>query len=117
VLSYTTSPAYHLIAEGDPGFVALPFEEGHYLQVEVAARLASTDQPELADEFLSFIVQDAFQSAIPTANWMYPSVLPRGGLPDGFESLRPERTLYFSPEEAADRRDDAVEAWREALSQ
>jgi thiamine transport system substrate-binding protein len=34
VLSYTTSPAYHLIAEGDDSKAAAPFAEGHYLQVE-----------------------------------------------------------------------------------
>ena len=117
VLSYTTSPAYHLIAESDPGYVALPFEEGHYLQVEVAAKLAGTDAPELADRFLAFMLTDGFQGAIPTTNWMYPVVTPPAGLPEGFESLRPETTLYLAPEDVAVRRDLAVEAWRAALSQ
>jgi ABC-type thiamine transport system substrate-binding protein len=36
VLSYTTSPAYHLIAEGDATKAAAAFDEGHYLQIEVA---------------------------------------------------------------------------------
>jgi len=34
-LSYTTSPAYHLIAEEDASKVAWAFDEGHYMQVEV----------------------------------------------------------------------------------
>ncbi|KAB2861859.1 MAG: thiamine ABC transporter substrate binding subunit, partial [Bauldia sp.] len=38
VLSYTTSPAYHEIAEGSRRYQAAAFAEGHYLQVEVAAR-------------------------------------------------------------------------------
>ena len=46
VLSYTTSPAYHMIAEEDDSKVALPFREGHYMQIEVAGKLAATDQPE-----------------------------------------------------------------------
>lgn len=117
VLSYATSPAYHLIAEEDPGFVALPFEEGHYLQVEVAARLAASDAPELAGEFLAFMLSEPFQGAIPTTNWMYPAVTPEAGLPEGFESLRPETTLYLPPEEAEARRGSAIEAWRAALSQ
>lgn len=116
VLSYTTSPAYHLIAEQDPGYVALPFEEGHYLQVEVAAKVASTDAPDLADRFLAFTLTDAFQSAIPTTNWMYPAVTPAAGLPEGFESVRPEKTLFLSPEEAEAQRGPAVESWRTALS-
>ena len=76
VLSYTTSPAYHLIAEGDASKSAAAFDEGHYMQIEVAAKLASSDQPELADAFLEFMVSEAFQSVISTTNWMYPSVTP-----------------------------------------
>ena len=34
VLSYTTSPAYHLIAEGDDTKRAAAFKEGHYMQIE-----------------------------------------------------------------------------------
>ena len=118
VLSYTTSPAYHLIAEDDASKAAAAFEEGHYMQVEVAAKLAGTDQPELADQFLQFMVSDAFQSIIPTTNWMYPAVAPQAGLPEGFETLiSPEKALLFSPQEAASLRDDALEEWLRALSQ
>jgi len=118
VLSYTTSPAYHLIAEGDATKVALPFTEGHYLQVEVAAKLAASDQPALADAFLAFMLTDAFQSAIPTTNWMYPAVTPADGLPEGFDTLLvPSESLLFTPEEAAAMRDDALAEWLSALSQ
>lgn len=116
VLSYSTSPAYHLIAEEDPGFVALEMEEGHYLQVEVAAKVASTDVPDLADAFLAFMLTDAVQSVIPTTNWMYPAVTPAAGLPEGFESMRPAVSLFLTPEEAAALREPAIGAWREALS-
>jgi len=118
VLSYTTSPAYHLIAEEDDSKAAAAFEEGHYMQVEVAGKLAATDQPELADAFLSFMVTDAFQSIIPTTNWMYPAVTPTAGLPDGFETLiTPEKALLLSPEDAAAARDGALAEWRDALAQ
>jgi thiamine transport system substrate-binding protein len=118
VLSYTTSPAYHLIAEGDDTKAAASFAEGHYLQVEVAGKLASTDQPDLADRFLAFMGTDAFQSVIPTTNWMYPAVMPEAGLPAGFETLiTPEQSLLFTAEEAAAARDSALTEWREALAQ
>ncbi|MEA7931716.1 hypothetical protein ONJ16_27460, partial [Salmonella enterica subsp. enterica serovar Montevideo] len=42
--------------------------EGHYLQVEVAARTVASKQPELAEKFLKFMVSPAFQNAIPTGN-------------------------------------------------
>ncbi len=117
VLSYTTSPAYHLIAEEDASKVAWSFEEGHYMQVEVAGKVAGTDQPELADQFLAFMVSDAFQSVIPTTNWMYPAVTPADGLPEGFETLvTPETSLLLSSEDAAALRDGALDEWRTALS-
>ena len=117
VLSYTTSPAYHLIAEDDPTKAAAKFTEGHYLQVEVAGIIAGSEQAELARQFLEFMVTDAFQSVIPTTNWMYPAVTPAAGLPEGFETLTiPDRALLLPPEEAAALRDTATEEWRAALS-
>lgn len=117
VLSYTTSPAYHLIAEEDPSKAAAAFEEGHYMQVEVAAKLAASDQPALADAFLQFMVSEAFQSAIPTTNWMYPAVTPADGLPDGFDTLiNPSVSLLLSADDAATLRDPALAEWLNALS-
>ncbi len=117
VLSYTTSPAYHIIAEDDDTKVALPFDEGHYMQVEVAGKVAGTDVPDLADRFMQFMVSDAFQAIIPTTNWMYPAVMPDDGLPQGFDALIvPDQALLFSPEDAAAVRNAALEEWRDALS-
>lgn len=117
VLSYTTSPAYHLIAEEDASKLALPFTEGHYLQIEVAAKLSTTDQPDLADAFLAFMLSDAFQSVIPTTNWMYPAITPAEGLPAGFETLiTPAQSLLFDIEEAQTIRDTALAEWLAALS-
>jgi len=117
VLSYTTSPAYHLIAEEDDSKVAWAFAEGHYMQVEVAGKVAGTAHPELADQFMAFMVSDAFQSVIPTTNWMYPAVTPAAGLPAGFETLIvPEASLLLAPEDAAARREMALDEWRTALS-
>ena len=117
VLSYTTSPAYHLIAEKDDTKAAAPFAEGHYLQIEVAGKLAATDQPELADRFLAFMGTDPFQSVIPETNWMYPAKIPAAGLPEGFGTLiKPEGSLLLSPEKAEELRAPALDEWRAALS-
>lgn len=117
VLSYTTSPAYHLIAEEDDNKTAAAFDEGHYMQVEVAGKLASTDQPELADQFLAFMLTQDFQSVIPTTNWMYPAKELEDGLPQGFDTLiQPEKSLLLSAEEAAATRDAALDEWLNALS-
>ncbi len=116
VLSYTTSPAYHLIAESDDTKAAALFDEGHYLQIEVAGKLAASDQPELADQFLAFMQTDAFQSVIPQTNWMYPAVTPAAGLPDGFDTFRPAKSLLLSPLDAQAARDAALAEWQAALA-
>ena len=117
VLSYTTSPAYHLIAEGDATKRAAPFAEGHGMQIEVGAVLAGSDSPDLARRFLDFMLTDAAQSVIPTTNWMYPARTPAAGLPEGFETLhRPETSLLLTPDQARARRDAAVAAWQAALA-
>ncbi len=116
VLSYTTSPAYHLIAEEDDSKAAAAFDEGHYMQIEVAAKVASTDQPDLADAFLAFMLSERFQAIIPTTNWMYPAVTPPIGLPQGFATLiAPDTALFYPPNEAAAIRDEALEKWLTAL--
>ena len=117
VLSYTTSPAYHLIAEGDESKAAAAFSEGHYMQVEVAGKLAATDQPQLADQFLNFMTSAAFQEVIPQTNWMYPAYAIPTGLPSGFEQMiTPEVSLMFDPKEASALRDATLSEWRAALS-
>lgn len=115
VLSYTSSPAYHRIAEEDDSKDWAPFAEGHYLQVEVTGILAASDQPDLARAFLAFTRTEAFQSVIPTTNWMYPATdIP---LPEGFETARPEVSLLLSADEAQAARDPALAEWQAALAQ
>ncbi|MCG6303267.1 thiamine ABC transporter substrate binding subunit [Vibrio vulnificus] len=115
VLSYTTSPAYHLIAENDAQFAAADFSEGHYMQVEVAAKVKSSSNQALADQFMRFILSDEFQGAMPTGNWMYP--VTNVMLPEGYGSLTvPEKALSFSAEEVAKQRKAWIREWQSALT-
>src|SRR6218665_2712463 len=54
-LSYSTSPAYHIIAEGDDTIHAAMFAEGHLAQTEVAGVLKSSEHQELARKFLAYL--------------------------------------------------------------
>lgn len=115
VLSYTTSPAYHIIEEQDNRYAAAPFSEGHYMQVEIAGQLAASKWPELAAEFMAFITTPAFQQHIPTTNWMYPVIdIP---LPEAFTNMpKPAITLEFSPQQVAEQRTSWIQAWQNAVS-
>lgn len=111
VLSYTTSPAYHMVTEDRHTIRAAAFEEGHYLQMELAAVTRASDEPELARAFIAYLIGPEAQGAIPTTNWMFP-VNPAAELPDAFDSLiRPGRTLAFPADEAAANRKAWIREW------
>lgn len=115
-LSYTTSPAYHVIAEEDGTKPAAAFSDGHYMQIEVAGKLAASDAPDLADQFLAFMTGEEFQTIIPTTNWMYPAY-PAGDLPEAFGDLAvPAKSLLFAVEDTPAIRDAALAEWLDALS-
>ena len=87
VLSYTTSPAYHAIAENDERYAAATFSEGHVAQIEVAGLLKSSKQQALGADFLQYLVSPAAQAVIPTTNWMFPVVEIGADLPPAFAAL------------------------------
>lgn len=117
VLSYTTSPAYHLIAEKTGRYKAASFEEGHYLQVEVAAQTVNGSKNPLAAQFLTFITGTAFQDTIPENNWMYPAAKTSSPLNPAFDTLvKPAKTLTFKSEEVATNRKAWIDEWLEAMS-
>ncbi|OCX65942.1 thiamine ABC transporter substrate binding subunit [Thioclava sp. SK-1] len=116
VMSYTTSPAYHIIAEDDTTKAAAIFPEGHYFMTELAAQLNTTDQPQLAQAFMDYILSDAFQGMIATANWSYPAIIKPGFLPPQFADLpRPAKTLFYSEQEAEEIRQEALDEWLTAF--
>ncbi|MFB2594472.1 thiamine ABC transporter substrate binding subunit [Paracoccus sp. p4-l81] len=118
VLSYTTSPAYHIIAEKDDTKAAAIFPEGHYFMTELAARLSTSDQPELGQKFMDYVMSDDFQGMIATANWSYPARFEPGSLPEGFAALpRPDKTLFYSETEAEALRQPALDEWLRAFGQ
>lgn len=115
VLSYTTSPAYHQVAEGVDHYKAALFSEGHIAQVEVAAISAYSKQPELANQFLAFLISRKAQEIIPVTNWMLP-VVEEANLPDAFNTLVSPKTIGFSPIDIAKNRKDWIDTWRSAAS-
>ncbi len=117
VLSYTTSPAYHMVAEHSERYQATSFEEGHYIQIEVAGLLKNAPEKELGKTFLSFILTPGFQDAIPENNWMMPVTATSQPLPDAFNKLvQPTKTFLMSPEEVAKNRKAWIDEWLTAMS-
>ncbi|MXQ11410.1 thiamine ABC transporter substrate binding subunit [Microvirga makkahensis] len=117
VMSYTTSPAYHIAVEKKNNYKAAIFAEGHYMQVEIAGMTRTAKQPELAKKFMAFVLSDAFQSAMPEGNWMMPAKAPVAGLPDAFKDLpQPQKALLFTPEEVRQNRRAFTDTWLNATA-
>jgi thiamine transport system substrate-binding protein len=118
VLSYTTSPAYHEVAENTERYQAAAFAEGHYLQIEVAGMTANGAKNPLSQKFLAFMTGPKFQGVIPETNWMFPAGKTDKPLNPAFDKLvKPARTLLFTPKEVAANRQAWVDEWLQAMSE
>ena len=116
VLSYTTSPAYHKVAENDNTKVAAIFDEGHLMQIEVGAILEKSEKKQLAADFLAFMTSSEAQLIIPTTNWMYPVKQPDTELPVAFkEGLSEIKPIYLDPNTASSLKESAIEVWKGEL--
>ena len=113
VLSYTTSPAAHIMFEDNNDFSAINFEEGNYLTIEFAGILKSSKNKIQANNFINFILTEEFQSVIPSTNIMYP-VTKIKNLPDAFKSLEIPKVLQLSPSLINKNKDIWIEEWLNA---
>ena len=118
VLSFTTSPAYHIAVEEDNTKQAAIFKEGHYPFFELAAKVKSSENDVLSSMFMKFILSDEFQDLIPMTNWSYPSAQAVEKWPSVFSDLpMPQSAVYLSENAASEITKQAIEEWRSALSQ
>ena len=115
VLSYSTSPGYHMEIDKTEQYQAAAFDEGHYLQVEVAALLKGSANQELGREFLAYLTSKDAQAALPLTNVMYPVVDLGDALPPSFNKLITPASIHqLSPEEVRDNRKSWIDEWLEA---
>lgn len=115
VLSYTTSPAYHIVEEHKTNIKAASFKEGHYGQIEVAAVLKSSKHQALAKAFLDFMPTKTFANIIPTANWAYP-VVKSAKLPEAFDTLyKPEKMILLDGQTVVKQRKHIINEWLNAI--
>jgi thiamine transport system substrate-binding protein len=118
VVSYTTSPAYHIAAEGKTNYKAAIFAEGHYLQIEVMAAMKAARDPALAKSFLAFMLSEEAQSLLPEGNFMFPAKLDPAKLPASLKALAmPQKALSLPPAEVEEKRRAFLDEWLAATTQ
>jgi len=97
VISYTTSPAYHVENDKTDRYKALLFPEGLIMQVEGAGIVKGARHPELAKAFIEFMLTPAFQNELPLTQWMYP-VNASVKLPASYNAApKPAKVLKANP--------------------
>jgi len=118
VLSYTTSPAYHMVVENESKYQAVPASEGFYPQVEVAAQLKNAPNPDLAGQFMQFILTQGFQGEVATGNWMFPVIESADSLPKAFSTLeQPNKVLILPADQVAQNRKLWINEWLDSVTQ
>ena len=116
VLSYTTSPAYHVEAEQTQRYKALVFTEGNYLQIEGMGIVKGCRHVIWARRFIDFILTEEFQEEIPLTNWMYP-VNPNTTLPDSFDyAPKPDISLSLGSEKIQNELERWLKDWVKLVS-
>lgn len=114
VLSYTTSPAYHIIAEKKYNYKYAHFKEGHYMQIEVAAILKSSKHKKLANDFMKYMISTKFADIIPTTNWMYPVTKTSKPLPKPFMD-RPKKSLLLDANDITKHKKEYIQEWLDGI--
>lgn len=112
VLSYTTSPFYHLWNENDDRFRAAPFRDGHLAQIELAAITQTSKQPELAHQFLQFLLQPEAQRVLVKYNLMQP-VIPLND--EELSRITPFPAMKFTAP-SAETLNNWLATWQKAIS-
>ncbi len=113
VLSYTTSPAAHIMFEERYDILATTFEEGNYITIEFAGILNNSQNKDLANKFLNFILSEEFQSVIPSTNIMYPVTNIRD-LPEAFDKLNVPNFIQMDPKEINKNKEKWIDEWLNA---
>ena len=113
VMSYTTSPAYHVEYEKDEHIKTVLFNEGNYMQTEGIGILKNAPHMDAAKKFLDFVLTEDFQNELALTNWMYPVIDTK--LPDSYKSAPvSDRPLLLGADEIDKNLDSWLNGWLES---
>lgn len=117
VLSYTTSPAYHLEEEKTDAFKALVFPDGNFRQIEGVGLVKHSKKKDLAKRWVEALLSEEVQKHVATLQWMYPA---RKGvkLPASFAGLpKVAKSLDPDPAEIEKHKKEWLRRWTAAVAQ
>ena len=111
VLSYATSPAYHVEHEKTTRYRAFVPAEGGFRQIEGVGLLEGAKNTDLGKKYIDFMLSKAFQSRIPLSQWVFP-VNREVELPASFSyAARADKFVSLAPGVLAGKREAWLKAW------
>ena len=111
VLSYSTSPYYHLEYEDESKYQAMIFEEGHLPTKEVVYVRNESSNKKLGQLFINFLLKKQIQEIIAQKNIMYP--VNEDAIPQKMKSLvKPVEINYVENLSAG----ELAEEWLEIVT-
>jgi len=120
VVSYGSSPPAEVIfAEepiDEPPTAAFVNDESCFRQIEFVGILKGTQNRELAEAWVDFMLSRTFQEDVPLQMFVFP-VNENAQLDEVFARYMaiPETTAFVSPEEIAANREEWIRAWTETV--
>lgn len=120
VVSYATSPAAEVFfadpqpAESPTGSLNIPGSA--FKQVEFVGILQGAKQPELARQWIDFMLGETFQADIPLQMWVYPARADTP-LPEVFTKFAqaPTDVATLMPDQLQAGRETWIQAWTDAV--
>lgn len=115
VVSYSTSPAYHLEFEDTNRYKGVIFEEGGFLQIEGAGIVNGAAHSDLARKFIDFMLSEEFQRELPLTQFMMP-VNQDVQLPDSFSIVETtDNILPLDRTQLETSLDEWIRLWLSAI--
>ncbi len=110
VISYTTSPVYHVMWEDTTRYQALLFTDGHEATIEAVGIVKGTKHRSEAEAFIDFLLTNA-QVDLANANSMYP-VNSEITLPAAYDYAPVPEKIYTGSSEKAS---ELLKLWTDAI--
>jgi thiamine transport system substrate-binding protein len=120
VVSYGSSPPAEVIFAETPvedaPTAAATGDESCFRQIEFAGILQGTENRDLAEKWIDFMLSPRFQEDMPLQMFVFP-VNPGAELPEEFKKFAtiPEQTAQVSPEDIAANREKWLQEWTETV--
>ncbi|MEX2144342.1 MAG: thiamine ABC transporter substrate-binding protein [Anaerolineales bacterium] len=120
VVSYASSPPVDLIFAEEPMdapvTAAVVTDGACFRQIEFVGILKGTQQRELAEAWVDFMLSPTFQEDLPLQMFVFP-VNPHAALPAEFVDflVEPQETAFVSPADIAAYREEWIQVWTQTV--